>query len=165
MNLMCVLYRLMVLATPLAMAGCGDSAVPDEFVGQYDLISRNDRPLPSPLPLAYDPEDKGRSGCQTELRSSVLTIRSNGTYSERLVAGVRCTSDGSEPNWNSIESVGVTRFMIIENGRPQLVLDDGDYADAGLTFLGTMKSDELHGRVDAPKSPDPVATFVYRKSR
>jgi len=144
--------RLTTTLGALLLFGCQSTGLPPEFVGTFELLTRNGNPLPAPIPVTIDSQE-----CLNDLLSGTLTIKADSTWTESLSFRHRCGPELAEvaPPVQVDES-GTVRFLGDEG---RLVLVDG----TGNEHILTVAGDQLHLFTPTPGAGH-IFEFTYRRA-
>lgn len=151
------MLRQVFLLVAILGVGCSKGTVHPEFVGEFEVVTRDGRPLPAPLPSSI-----GREPCVHDLLFGRLTIRSNGTWTETLAYRHRCGVDGADvrdPKTN--EHSGTTNA----HEKPHRIsFTSAEMKDSGIRQEAVLKGSELFMTVTNEINGG-VIPFTYRRTR
>ncbi|HEX7089269.1 MAG TPA: hypothetical protein VF192_03995 [Longimicrobiales bacterium] len=143
-------YPALALAIAVAAAACDDSpSEPDEEV--YTLATVNGQPLPGPYPDPFSADNA------FEVVEGTLTLRSDGTMTQELVA--RCRTDLPPGTECRVDGDGRTAV----EGRYSRA--DGQVELGDRSFAASFGTDRVTITLGGPPSLGFVATFVLEYRR
>jgi hypothetical protein len=148
--------RAMSLTFALALSSCSRNEIDPAFVGTFELISRDGRPLPAVLQFTQDSQK-----CTNEMLNATLTIWRNGKWTESYRARRQCGLGGSAlDEINEREEHGSASHPF--NDRGMLVLTSVEAENEGFEQTATVERDELRMHSAVPAAGIDIK-FVYRR--
>lgn len=156
--------RLIMLLSVCLLLSCKGSKNFTEFVGEYEILTRDGRPLPASLPtrINYQP-------CINDLLSATLTIRSNGTWTESLTSRVRCGPEGTDVR--APETHVESGTILPRDGAHTILLTSENFTKYGVKLEAVLTGDELHMAYSAESpaskahdtNPPSVMRYTFRR--